>query len=159
MTDVNELAERCVSRLTERGSNLSVVESCTGGKLAAAITSVPGASIVFIGGLIAYSDIVKTTIMGVDQLTLDSCGAVSGECACELSCNGEVVLGSDYTIAITGIAGPGGGTEDKPVGTVFIAWSGPEGVDIEQHLFTGDRLAIQDQSVYRALEKLLEILG
>ena len=107
----------------------------------------------------AYSNEIKSGVLGVDELTLESCGAVSSECACELACNGEMVLGADFTVAVTGIAGPGGGSEDKPVGTVYLAWSGPAGVEVEQHCFSGGRGDVQQQAVDRALEKLAELTG
>ena len=157
--DNEQLAAEVVAALAAAGRRLGVIESCTGGRLAAAITAVPGASAVFTGGLVAYSNELKTRLAGIDDLTLEGFGAVSGECACELACNGEMVLNADYTIAVTGIAGPGGGTEEKPVGTVFIAWSGPAGVEVEHHVFEGDRSEVQSQTVTRSLEKLRELIG
>lgn len=148
-----------MAALAASGQHLGIVESCTGGRLAAAITDVPGASAVFNGGLVAYSNHFKSSVLGVDELTLEGFGAVSAECACEMACNGEMVLGADYTVAVTGIAGPAGGTADKPVGTVFIAWSSPAGVEVEEHRFAGSRGAVQQQSVDRALAKLAGLLG
>jgi len=159
MADSIQLARQVVEKLCANGHRLGVIESCTGGLLAAAITAVPGASAVFVGGLVAYSNEIKASLVGIDEMTLEGFGAVSGECACEMACNGEMVLGADYIVAITGIAGPDGGTEDKPVGTVFIAWSGPAGVELEHHTFDGDRGSVQAQTVTRALAKLLELLG
>lgn len=158
MDSAEQLAERVIAVLAGNGQHLGIVESCTGGRLAAVITGVPGASAVFNGGLVAYSNNFKSSILGVDELTLDGFGAVSAECACEMACNGEMVLGTDYTVAVTGIAGPTGGSAEKPVGTVFIAWSGPDGVEVEQHCFVGARADVQQQAVDRALQKLAELL-
>jgi len=108
--------------------------------------------------LIPYSNAAKAQLLSVDWSTLDQYGAVSEECARELVLNGELALRADYTIAITGIAGPDGGTAEKPVGTVYIAWSGPGSMVIEHYKFSGNRAEVQRQSVARALEKLLVFL-
>jgi len=159
MSENDRLAKQVIETMTARELKLAVVESCTGGQLAAHLTAIPGASAVFEGGLIPYSNAAKAQLLSVDWSTLDQYGAVSEECARELVDNGEVALRADYTIAITGIAGPDGGTEDKPVGTVYIAWSGPGDVVIERCNFDGSRAEVQRQSVERALVKLLDLLG
>ena len=158
MSDTGELAQRIVMVLKDRSLSLGLVESCTGGQLAAAVTAVPGASAVLRGGVVAYSNAIKAQLLGVDWSTLDDYGAVSEECARELVDNGSIVLRGDYTIAVTGIAGPDGGTADKPVGTVYIAWSGPAGTEVERHQFSGDRTEVQRQAVERALARLAELL-
>lgn len=159
MSENGQLAQQVIETMKERGLKLAVVESCTGGQLAAYLTAVPGASAVFVGGLIPYSNAAKAQLLGVDWSTLDQYGAVSEECARELVTNGELALRADYTIAITGIAGPDGGTEEKPVGTVYIAWSNPGGIVIERRDFKGGRAEVQRQSVLHALKKLLDFLG
>ncbi len=158
MSEIDELAQRIVAVMTERKLTLGVVESCTGGQLAAAITAVPGASAVLRGGIVAYSNAIKAQLLGVDWSTLDDHGAVSEECARELVDNGGIALRGDYAIAITGVAGPDGGSDDKPVGTVYIAWSGPAGTEIERLQLSGDRPAVQRQAVERALARLAELL-
>ncbi|MBN2082729.1 CinA family protein [bacterium] len=159
MTVNGQLAKQIVELMSQRGLKLAAVESCTGGQLAAYITAVPGASDIFCGGLIPYSNAAKATLLGVDWNTMDKFGAVSEECARELVTHGEIALRADYTIAITGIAGPDGGTDEKPVGTVYIAWAGPDGVTVEHHVFEGDRATIQHQAVLRSLSRLVEFLG
>lgn len=158
MGDNNNLASQVIQTMKEHGLKLAVVESCTGGQLAASLTAVPGASAVFVGGLIPYSNAAKAQLLGINWSTLDEYGAVSEECARELVANGELALRADYTVAITGIAGPDGGTEAKPVGTVYMAWSGPHGIAVERQLFSGNRASVQQQSVERALSKLAELL-
>jgi PncC family amidohydrolase len=158
MQQTAELAQQIVATMTDKKLTLGVVESCTGGQLAAAITAVPGASAVLRGGIVAYSNAIKAQLLGVDWSTMDDHGAVSEECARELAENGSIALRGDYTIATTGIAGPDGGTDDKPVGTVYIAWSGPAGTEIEHGAYSGDRAAVQRQAVERALAKLAELL-
>lgn len=159
MSDIGKLAQQIVATMTERKLTLGVVESCTGGQLAAAITAVPGASAVLRGGVVAYSNAIKAQLLGVDWSTMDDHGAVSEECARELAENGSIALRGDYTIATTGIAGPDGGSDDKPVGTVYIAWSGPAGTEVERMLCSGDRTAVQAQAVARALARLAELLA
>jgi len=159
VSNYSELAISVVSTLGEKGLKLAAVESCTGGRFAAAITAIPGASAVFIGGLVAYSNAVKAQVLGVDWATLDEHGAVSEECALELAANASLLFRSDYTLAITGIAGPDGGTDDKPVGTVYIALCHPEGMDVERCSFSGDRAQVQQQAVDYALGMVLAKVG
>ena len=159
MSENGQLAKQIVETMKDRKLRLAIVESCTGGQLAAYITAVPGASQVFVGGLVPYSNAAKAQLLGIDWSTMDKYGVVSEECARELVENGELALRADFTIAITGIAGPDGGTEEKPVGTVYIAWSGPQGMVVEHHLFEGNRAEVQHQSVLRSLTKLAEMLG
>ena len=150
----NQLAKRVIDLLAGRGETLSLVESCTGGQLSAAITSIPGASKVYVGGVVAYSNAVKATLLGVDWATLDEFGAVSRECARELAQCGLTALHSDWCVAVTGIAGPGGRTLDKPVGLVYLAIAGPEGLKVEEHQFDGERGEVQQRAVGRALAVL-----
>ncbi|MCH7471521.1 nicotinamide-nucleotide amidohydrolase family protein [bacterium] len=147
-----------VQELTRSGKTLGVAESCTGGALAAALTAVPGASKIFLGGVVSYADSVKEGLLDVSQATLKNLGAVSEEAAREMAEGALRLLRTDYAIAITGIAGPGGGTKEKPVGLVFIAWAGPGGTRVERCQFGGNRAAVQDESVSRALAGLLKEL-
>jgi len=119
--DVGSMHNAVVMALSEKGLTLAAAESCTGGKLSAAITDIPGASKVFIGGVCAYSDAVKRSVLGVSARTLKKYGAVSEQTASEMAKGIRRIAGADIGISITGIAGPDGGTAEKPVGTVCIS--------------------------------------
>ena len=120
-TEDDQLNATVVRLLTERKETLVLAESCTGGYVANRITDVPGASAVFLSGMVTYSNDAKQKLLGVREETLAKHGAVSEAAAREMAEGARARFGADYAIAITGIAGPGGGTETKPVGTVFIA--------------------------------------
>jgi nicotinamide-nucleotide amidase len=119
--DDEELEMVIVRLLTERKQTLAVAESCTGGRIADRVTNVPGASAVFVSGYITYSNDAKKQLLGVREETLAAHGAVSEPVAREMAEGARKRSGADYALSVTGIAGPGGGTEEKPVGTVFIA--------------------------------------
>jgi nicotinamide-nucleotide amidase len=148
------LARRIVDELSERGRTLAVAESCTGGQLAAALTAVPGASRIFPGGIVAYSNEAKLELLGVDWRVLEEHGAVSEETAAQMARGARERFCSDYAIATTGVAGPGGGSELKPVGLVYLAWASASGVRVERRLLQGDRAAVQRQAVEQALAGL-----
>jgi PncC family amidohydrolase len=152
MTDA--LAKRVVDELSERELTLAVAESCTGGRLAAAITAIPGASLIFLGGIVAYANEVKAELLGVDWRVLEEQGAVSEEVAAQMAQGARERFVSDCAIATTGVAGPGGGSELKPVGLVYIAWADAHGVRVERRLFSGDRASVQQQAVSSALAGL-----
>ena len=152
MTPVAQL----VARLTERSHTLALAESCTGGLLAARVTSVPGASAVFRGGVIADHNEVKCDLLGVSAATLAAYGAVSAETALAMAQGARRRLQATLAASITGVAGPDGGTAEKPVGIVFIAVAGPRGVRVEHCQFAGDRDAICAQACDAALQMLLE---
>lgn len=151
--DDDTLAGVVLAALRERGWRLAVAESCTGGLIAAALAAVPGASDVFQGGVIAYSDQIKVALLGVPADVIAKHGAVSQPTA-EAMARGALSLGADCGIAVTGIAGPGGGTPEKPVGTVHIAVATPGGLDHWRHQFPGDRAAVREISVTFALDAL-----
>jgi PncC family amidohydrolase len=151
------LAARIVARLAAGEQSLAVAESCTGGWLGAAITSVPGASAVFWGGVIAYDDAAKRRLLAVSPSILESDGAVSEATAREMAAGVRSLSEATWTVAITGLAGPDGGSVAKPVGTVCIAVAGPE--DRVQTLnLKGDRHAVRRQAVHCALAILEEAL-
>lgn len=147
-------AELLTSVRTARLS-LAVAESCTGGALAAALTEAPGASGAFRGGVIAYADGLKRRLLGVDAETLVLHGAVSERTAERMAEGVREAALADVGVAITGIAGPGGGTPEKPVGTVWVAVASPAGTVAERHLFSGGRHEVREASAAAALRLAL----
>jgi nicotinamide-nucleotide amidase len=134
-----EIEDILVRVLTERGKTLALAESCTGGLVANRITNVPGASAVLLAGLVTYSNAAKEKFLGVKSATLAAHGAVSAEVAREMAEGAREKCGADFALSLTGIAGPSGGSEAKPVGTVFIALAGPFDTIVERHLYPFDR--------------------
>lgn len=149
-----DMATAVVALARKKGVSLSCAESCTGGLVGAGITGVPGSSSVFLGSAVCYSNGAKTSILGVGRALLDARGAVSGECAAEMARGARRVFGSDLAIAVTGIAGPEGGTADKPVGTVWFGISAPAGERSFIRNLAGDRSHIRRWSTAIALEAL-----
>ncbi|MGH7975801.1 MAG: CinA family protein [Limisphaerales bacterium] len=140
--------------LNERKQTLALAESCTGGFIANQITNMPGASEIFLGGIVAYSNAVKQKFLSVRAETLKRHGAVSEAVAREMAVGARKKFGADFAIAVTGIAGPGGGTKDKPVGTVFIALAGKFGTTVERKLNFLERAAFKRLTAQQALEML-----
>lgn len=145
--------------MKERGLTLSLAESCTGGLIAHRITNISGSSDYFLGGVVAYSNEVKEKILGVPHNILVQYGAVSEECARAMAEGARRLFASDLALAVTGIAGPTGGTPEKPVGLVYIALAAEEGMRCKKHIWNGDRLQNKAQSAEAALEMLLAYLG
>ena len=143
-----------VALLKKRETTLATAESCTGGRLAAAFTAEPGASDYFLGGIVAYSNEVKINALGVYREILERHGAVSRQVAMQMAAGVRRLTGSDYAIATTGIAGPGGATSSKPVGTVWVALVGPDGVTTHRYRFTGTRAENMASAVTAAIEML-----
>ncbi len=133
---------------------MTVAESCTGGLIAAAITAEPGASEVFWGGMISYDDAAKRVLLGVPEPSLRDFGAVSRTVAEEMAAGARRVAKTTWSIAVTGIAGPSGGTANKPVGTVWIALDGPS-TEARVHTFEGDRAEIREATVAEAMRWLI----
>ncbi len=145
--------DRLVAALAARGETLAVAESCTGGGLGSAITSAAGASEVFWGGVISYDDAAKMALLGVSQASIRDDGAVSRQVALEMARGMRERASTTWSIAITGIAGPGGGTEEKPVGTVWIALDGPV-CEARRWQFDGDRARVRAATVAAAMNWL-----
>jgi len=152
--DVTGLAEVAVNQLRRCGQSLATAESCTGGLVSARLTDVPGASDVFVGGVVSYSNEVKEHQLGVPLEVLIDHGAVSEEVARAMASGVRSRLSSDWGIGITGIAGPSGGTEDKPVGLVHWAVAGPGGVWAAHRVFPGDRTVVREWSLNSSLDLL-----
>ncbi|WP_217125405.1 CinA family protein [Hydrogenophilus thiooxidans] len=154
-----DLAARVGRLLGERGETLATAESCTGGLIAAAITSVAGSSAWFEAGFVTYANRAKTALLGVLPETLAAHGAVSEATACEMANGARTRAATTWAVAVSGIAGPSGGTAQKPVGTVCFAWAGPNGVTATTRHFRGNRAAVRIQTVIWALATLLEMLA
>lgn len=154
------LASATIQLLRSGGESLATVESCTGGLLGGAITGVPGSSDVYRGGWVTYTNELKQSQVGVTPVTLASHGAVSAQTAREMAIGGLERGGATRCLAITGVAGPGGGNDTKPVGTVWIACAGQGGVDVRRFQFTGSRDVVRQRSVTASLAVLrLHLIG
>lgn len=149
--DDGDVAAALVEALAAENTTLSVAESCTGGGVAARITDIPGASRVFPGGVVAYANRIKETVLGVDAPVLERHGAVSREVALAMARGVRARWGTDYGLGVTGVAGPGGGSLEKPVGTVWVAVSSPRGGRAELHRFSGDRGTVRARTVQAVL--------
>ncbi|HET6631578.1 MAG TPA: CinA family protein [Rhodanobacteraceae bacterium] len=145
--------------LQQRKQMLALAESCTGGWIGKVLTDIPGCSEWFVGGAVAYAYEAKEAWLGVQAHTLEAYGAVSHETASEMVAGALARFGGSIAVAVTGIAGPGGGTPDKPVGTVWIAWKQRGGyAQCELCHFDGDREAVRRQTVAYALHGIRKIL-
>jgi len=145
------VAEKLLALLQAQGLTCATAESCTGGGVGSAITAVPGSSAVFLGGVISYANEVKRDVLGVSQATLDSVGAVSSETAAQMAVGARKLLKADLAVSLTGIAGPDGGSDEKPVGLVWFGLATKDGVRTEKKLFRGDRAQVRAQAVTHAL--------
>jgi nicotinamide-nucleotide amidase len=154
-SELFKLAEQLGRLLKANGKKITTAESCTGGWIAQAITDVSGSSAWFDRGFITYSNAAKVQMLGVSPQTLEKYGAVSAEAAAEMAAGALAHSDADMAVAVTGIAGPDGGTQEKPVGTVFIAWVGKNGkAKVDKKQFTGNRRQIRAQTVKSAIEGL-----
>lgn len=142
-----------------QGKTLATAESCTGGGIGAALTDVPGASKVFVGGIISYTDDIKNRVLGVDQAVLEKHGAVSSPVAGAMASGVRKLMKCDIAVSVTGLAGPGGDDFGNPVGTVCIGYADKHQTFAKKYQFYGDRDDIRRQSVQAALELILEIRG
>ena len=160
MNDLETLARQLGNLLLDRGEWLTAAESCTGGWLAQSVTAIAGSSGWFDRGFVTYSNAAKVDMLGVPETTLERHGAVSEATARAMAQGALAHSRADWAVAITGIAGPSGGSVEKPVGTVCFAWAGRElGCEAQTCRFDGDRAAVREQSVRHALNGLLERLN
>ena len=143
-----------INILKEKKQTITFAESCTGGRIASAFTAISGASSVFMGSVVTYANEIKSQWLGVKEDTLMKHGAVSSQCVDEMLSGILKMASADYAIAVSGIAGPTGGTPDKPVGTVYIGVETPKERIVQLHLFKGDRESIQAQATDTAIELL-----
>jgi len=155
---MNELAQRVGAALKERGLMLVTAESCTGGWVAMAATSIAGSSDWFERGYVTYSNAAKREDLGVSEETLKRHGAVSEETARAMAAGALTHSRGQVALAITGVAGPAGGTRDKPVGTVCFAWAQGSKIASDTRRFDGDRESVRRQSVLHALHGVLQLL-
>lgn len=153
------LAAQLQSLALARGLSIGTAESCTGGLVGHAITAVPGSSRYYRGGVVTYADQLKVDLLDVPAETLAHHGAVSAQVAVAMAEGVRRRTGSDYGVAVTGVAGPDGGTEAKPVGLTYVATSGPEGHEVRRHAWAGDRAGNKERSAAAALQLLIEVLG
>jgi PncC family amidohydrolase len=151
-----ELAQRLQSRCLSAGMTVTTAESCTGGLVAHAITGQPGSSGYFLGGVVSYSNAVKSEVLGVPADLIAVHGAVSAQVAVAMAAGVRARLASDLAVGVTGVAGPDGGSDDKPVGLVYVAVSDRLGADVRRYHWTGDRASNNTASAAAALALLLE---
>lgn len=152
MDRIKVKSQNVVKLLIEKKLKITSAESCTGGLFSSYITSVSGSSECFEGSFVTYSNRIKNKIIGVKEETLSKYGAVSEECVLEMAENSRKIMSSDISIAISGIAGPNGGTEEKPVGLVFTCISAENYIKAYKNIFYGDRDNIRNLSVLFALD-------
>lgn len=158
MSGHGALAARVVALAAQRGRTVGTAESLTAGLIAATIADIPGASNVLLGGIVSYAPSVKHTLLGVPQAVIDGVGVVSDACARQMAQGARQALGVDIAVSATGVAGPGGGTPEIPVGTVYIGCASAVETRVVCCRFEGDRQEVRAQSVDRALTMLLEAL-
>lgn len=156
--DVSGLEETVLTLCRERGLTLAAAESCTGGLIAKRLTDIPGASQVFLGGVVSYTNHVKQQVLHVPENLLARCGAVSAEVARAMALGVRVLTGADLAVSVTGLAGPDGDDRGNPVGTVFVGLSAPEGVTVRHLTLGGDRERIRTLSAHHAFDMLRRYL-
>lgn len=153
-----KLELRIGTLLNKQKYTLAAAESCTGGLVASRITDVPGSSAYFLGGIVAYSYEAKAALLGVSWDTLNGKGAVSRETVLEMARGARQALGADIAVSVSGIAGPGGGTPDKPVGSTWIGLATPGGEEARHFVWDGDRIQNKQLSSEAALQLILDYL-
>lgn len=153
-----QLEEQVGLLLKARGATICTAESCTGGLIAHRLTNIAGSSAYVLGGVVAYDNRIKTELLHVREAILMAHGAVSEQTAHEMAVNARALFGADYALSVTGIAGPGGGTAEKPVGLTYIGIAAPDGVTVERHVWSSDRVGNKTASADAALALLLRTL-
>ena len=156
---ITSIAERVGNQLLQKKAKITTAESCTGGGIAEAITAVAGSSQWFEYGYITYANRAKKQLLNVSQKTLDAYGAVSEQVVEQMAVGAIHSSGANYAIAVSGIAGPDGGSAEKPVGTVWVCWITPETTRVEQYQLQGDRQAVREQVIKISLQELLHQLN
>lgn len=152
-SELFKLAEQLGRLLKASGKTIATAESCTGGWIAQTITEIPGSSVWFDRGFVTYSNAAKVQMLGISVQLLEDYGAVSAEAATAMAAAALTHSNADIAVAVTGIAGPDGGTQEKPVGTVFIAWAHKSGAaKVVKKQFSGNRRQIREQTVKSAIE-------
>jgi PncC family amidohydrolase len=150
-----DLVERFAGLCLERGVIVATAESCTGGLLAKLITDMPGSSGYFRGGVVSYSNEIKTLLLDVPEEQLTAHGAVSAQVARSMAIGARTRLASDVAVAVTGVSGPGGGTSVKPVGLTYVAVADAAGVEVRRFVWSGDRLENRESTARAAIELLM----
>ena len=159
MKNITNITEKIILELSKNKQTITFAESCTGGRIASAFTAISGSSAVLNGSCVTYSNEIKHLWLGVEETVLENFGAVSQQCVVQMLEGIKNLAGADYALAVSGIAGPTGGTDLKPVGTVYIGLQTPFSQEVFHCFFHGDREQIQEQSVVFAIEKLYEVLN
>ena len=155
----SELAQTIHDLLeAQPGTTIAAAESCSGGGIACAITFISGSSDYFLGSIVAYVNAAKHALLNVPQEILETRGAVSAECAIAMAEGSREAFRATYAVATTGIAGPTGATERKPIGLVYLARAGVDETIVEEHVFPGDRETVTRQTIERGLELIIEAL-
>ncbi|BEU87992.1 hypothetical protein TAMA11512_14560 [Selenomonas sp. TAMA-11512] len=157
--DSDDRIRQVTTHLIQTGKSISCAESCTGGLLSARLTDRAGSSLYMMGGVVSYTNAVKVSLVGVQETTLDAHGAVSEETAREMAEGIRTRIHTDYGVGITGIAGPGGATETKPVGLVYIGVASAWNTMITKNVFTGNRASVRYQATEKALQMLMEMFA
>lgn len=154
------LEARVGHALRAKGWTICTAESCTGGLIAHRLTNIPGSSEYVLGGAVAYANRIKQSLLHVRQGTLIAYGAVSEQTASEMAVGARELFGADVAVSVTGIAGPDGGSAEKPVGLTYIGVAGPEGLlTVHRHVWEGDREAVKNASAEAALALVLEMMS
>ena len=160
VSDVQKLVLTTADLLLHKNKKLVTIESCTGGWIAQTLTSLPGSSDWFERGFVTYSNESKNELVGVNRQTLNTHGAVSSQVALEMAVGGLKRSRADIAVSVTGIAGPDGGSPQKPLGTVWIGWADSSGKATSEHfLFSGDRQAVREASVRAAIEGVCNLVN
>ena len=156
---MERLLDQLAAALLARQQTLATAESCTGGLVGATLTNLPGSSAWYLGGVVAYANDLKIRLLGVPAETLAAHGAVSLETARAMAQGARAAAAADFAVSITGIAGPAGGTPEKPVGLVFVGVAAPHGTATFKHHFSGSRADIRQAATEAALRHLLEAVA